>query len=248
MSHPIVYQWSDGSLVEMSPITQFGEGARLRLVFPGAVSFMISLNPDRAAFASSPSLANLMRQRGVSEEGVIEKYPQIQAQIRGLLLDLGVAPNRAGVLLRGASGDITTPFFVSEDLWRRRFDLAKDQSIGGNSFEAVPDYMGIGNIYRLEIRYDSWKMNWRISWASGESGGEVSTTSDTFENAVGLVMKSNNIRPESARAAWEAEFVERGTFLIPTPEEVEVFRILDEPLPFFLPGDEAGKWVRGRLS
>lgn len=260
MSHPIIYQWSDGSIVEMSPITQFGEGGRLRLCFRGLLdssssspteyllSFMISLNPDRAAFASSPSLANLMRQRGVSEEGVIEKYPQIQAQIRGLLLDLGVAPNRAGVLLRGASGDITTPLFVSEDLWNKRFELAKDKSFGDNSFEAVPDYMGVGTIHRLQIAYDRLNMNWRVFWIFGGSGGEVSTTSDTFENAVGAVMKNNNIRPESERDSWEEESVERGTFLIPTPEEVEVFRILDEPLPFFLPGDEAGEWVRGRLS
>jgi hypothetical protein len=251
-NHPIVYRWSDGSFVE---ITKFADGTGLRLFFSGFLdylsSFMISLSPERKAYAASPSLTNLMRAKGVPQQEVVEKYPQIQAKIRGLLLDLGVAPNTAGTLLRGDAGNIAVPFFISEDLWNRRFELAKDQSIGDDSFEAVPDYMGIGNIYRLQIRYDSWSMNWRISWMSGRSGGAVYArkfTSDTFENAVGVVMKNSNIHPESDRAVWETEFVERGTFLIPTPEEVEVFRILDEPLPFFLPRDEAGKWFKGRLS
>lgn len=249
MSHPIVYRWSDGSFAELSPIVEFNKAARLRLVFYGDLSFMILLDSERAAFSSSPSLTGMLRVRGVPREEVIEKYHQIRRKICGLLLDLGVCPNNAGVLLRGSSADVRLPFFVSEDLWSRRFELAKDQSIGGNSFEAVPNYMEIGSIYRLQIRYDEWDMNWKIYWMSGRSGGEVSArkyVSDTFENAVGTVMRENNIRSESDRASWEAENAERGVFLIPTPEEVEVFRILDEPLPFFLPGEEVIQWVASR--
>lgn len=247
MSHPIVYRWGDGSLVEMPYVAYFGDGPNLKIVFSAGLSFTISLNPEKAAFALSPPLAILMRASGVPQQEVIERYPQIQAQIRGFLLDLGVVPNSAGVLLRGAAGDITTPFFVSEDLWSRRFELAKANRQGNIYFEAAPDYMQIGNIYRLRIWYDTHNMNWHIKWMSREVSVRK-YTSDTFENAVGVVMRESNILPESERANWEEANVERGTFLIPTPEEVEVFRILDEPLPFFLPGEEAQKWIKERQA
>jgi hypothetical protein len=38
----------------------------------------------------------------------------------------------------------------------------------------------------------------------------------------------------------------KGAFVLPEPEEVEVMRILDEPLPFWWPFNDLLEWVRSR--
>ncbi len=54
------------------------------------------------------------------------------------------------------------------------------------------------------------------------------------------------VLPESSREQWDQENVLKGKFLIPSPEEVEVFRILDEPLPFFWEDEALVQWLCGK--
>lgn len=54
-----------------------------------------------------------------------------------------------------------------------------------------------------------------------------------LRKACDILCGAELLLPVSAREEWESANAKRGRFLIPSEEEVQVFKILDEPLPFF---------------
>lgn len=54
-----------------------------------------------------------------------------------------------------------------------------------------------------------------------------------IRKACDILCEKELLLPISAKEEWEASNAEKGRFLIPSEEEVQVFKILDEPLPFF---------------
>jgi hypothetical protein len=67
-----------------------------------------------------------------------------------------------------------------------------------------------------------------------------------FHALIDKVLDEELILPESSKTAWEGANVERGVFVLPSPEEVEIFSILDEQLPLLLPMKQLEDWIRSR--
>lgn len=223
MSLPIIYRWADGSFVELSAVGRTGKYATFWLVSVDGPLIQIGLGLDRSAFSYVFN----------------SRYLEIERKISGFLLDLGVSPNEEGFLLGGMT-PVAIPHFVSEDRWSKRFDLAKNTIRNENYMEKFSHFTTW-----YETVYSRWHSHWRIPHKTAQECTHEANVV-TFEDAVDAVLSKNNILPESARADWEKENTERGLFLIPSPEEVEVFRILEEPLPFFLPNPQREEWFEAR--
>jgi len=71
------------------------------------------------------------------------------------------------------------------------------------------------------------------SGGSGSSSNSVHYTGWSLEEVVKTMLDVEGLVPTSRQARWEAENVERGEFVLPTGDEVELFRALGERLPFF---------------
>ena len=65
----------------------------------------------------------------------------------------------------------------------------------------------------------------------------------TLKDAVDQLIEKDDIRPESEKKDWIEKNVEFGTWIVPSQEEIEVFNILDEPLPFFWEARMLEEWI-----
>lgn len=67
---------------------------------------------------------------------------------------------------------------------------------------------------------------------------------DSEEEAIDDALRAYPIVPESRLEEWFQDNLERGTWVKPTPEEVELYTILDEKLPFFWPTEDLEAWLK----
>jgi len=174
----------------------------------------------------------------------------------------------------GNAPSVPYPRFIPDDLWARRYEevpRTESQPWSPSKLEAEP-YLGeirCLHIANLGLGYGQpWRAMWYTSmvyvpvwpsstvptpmygdraWFDGVAYFKRSAMSDSFEGVVDRVLDWEMILPESERAGWEAAHVERGTLLLPTREEVELFRLLGEPLPFWWPQVKLAEWLRERL-
>jgi hypothetical protein len=89
---------------------------------------------------------------------------------------------------------------------------------------------------------------WTAIWGDNESGSITldEAWSDTFEEAVDGALSKALILPMSQKEQWESENIERGTPTLLSQEEIEVFNILEEPLPYWWGYDRLLEWLRSR--
>lgn len=89
---------------------------------------------------------------------------------------------------------------------------------------------------------------WTVIWGDNESGSTAldEAWSDTLEGAVDSALSKALILPLSQKEQWECEHVERGTPTLLSQEEIEVFNILEEPLPYWWGYDRLLEWLRSR--
>lgn len=130
--------------------------------------------------------------------------------------------------------EILAPIFVSDQVWGLRHDAPSP------SFLRPRD---------IEVCKNSPKgMKWFAKWNDYSTRAERRT--DLFklrEDAIDAALAARQFFPESKKEEWIRTFLDLGNWLVPSPEEVEVFRILDEPLSFFrLPYDELKDWLGSR--
>lgn len=241
-----VYVWKDGSEAVLR--LNFGEEPyKLLVVRSGEQAKDVALHfddwrPDRAL--------------SVCPEEVFS--PIFEKKLRGFLSDIGVhRPSESwpGMVLDSVSGKVLVPWprWVPDEVWRNRMEAAKK-----HVYPSLPaihhrrDFMGIPGFAIVEApppgetqsyayqRMMGWRAEW---WSRGDSNP---AWSETFDGAVDASLELNFIYPESRREQWEAENIERGVFVLPTPEEAEMFRLLDEPIPYWWPFDQLLTWLRER--
>lgn len=96
--------------------------------------------------------------------------------------------------------------------------------------------------------HTSHPRGWTVIWGDNHQGPSEreAVWDDDFSAAVDKALAAAMILPISQKDAWENERVERGTPTIISPEEAEVFKILDEPLPFWWGYADLLEWLRGR--
>ncbi len=176
-----------------------------------------------------------------SDEPVLMNYepPDVPEpfarKVRGLLSDLGVVV----LALVGRPHLFRMPSYVPDERWEQRYDEAKRFVETGAGMQVW--FLDV--VPRPQIvHFDDW-FTFMWGWYS-----EGSLQTKTLEDGVDKMLEMALVVPESRRAEWEAANVERGTFVLPSPEEVELFRMLGEHLPFFWGRDKLVAWTRERCA
>lgn len=255
-----IYTWPDGSDVLLQIDTRHEHGDAFLVVrwidLPSTWRDPTTGENDDPVFAIDPEHETGGHQR-VTLDGTKRFPAALERKMVGLFLDLGI--ERPGSfqssLVSWSSGDpvVVYPRFVPDDRWAARYDEARawlDSGTKDDLLDEVPFFY----LYRGKLAFKTFvnrpmettkltDEGWTAVWRANEGS---STWSMTLEGAVDEALFRELVLPESKRAAWEAERVERGTMLVPTAEEEEVFRLLGETLPFWWSSDRLVEWLRGR--
>lgn len=220
----VVYRWPDGGFAEAS-VDRDSDHVVLLVVTGGQrwVSGPLLLDPEtRSAYSDR-------------EEAFL---PPVEKRVTSFLLDLGVerCPAIPG-LVNGDRIDLAVfPLFVADDLWERRHEEARQVASGLRG-----DFLGLG---RASSEWDRKEEQVRFTVHIGNM--QWDQLHHTVEEAVDDIVVDAVILPESTRSAWFAEHVERGEWVHPSPEEVEVYQALGEELPFWWGPDRFEAWLRER--
>lgn len=133
------------------------------------------------------------------------------------------------------------PTCVPDEVFDQRHDEARRRFPGPMS---SPPFLGANGLAGAKIqKYPN--QPYKAIWHDLD-GDRRGFETATFEQAVDWMCQDALVFPESLRAEWEAANVERGTWLLPTEEEMEVFHILDEPPPFAWDYDALHGWLSER--
>lgn len=178
------------------------------------------------------------------------KFPEeLEGKALGLFLDMGIErPNsRTPDLVRTYFGDhriLRFPRLVSQERWDRRY-IEAEEALD----QTVYEFMGFISWIRLmpgRWQYSNTGGLESVGLSSGITAviNNACYFASTADEAVDLLLANELILPESQKEDWEKEHVERGEFVNPSPEEVDVYRALGTDLPFWWEPDELETWIR----
>lgn len=214
-----VYVWPDGSKVSLLSARAFvvdilnEEGFLLDL---NDLSSSVSFVPASLQRKMSGFVFDLLGFHRRDVENVSPVYNELNAFGDG---SLWIAPY---------------PWFVPESVWG---------SICGARAGEIIDFGDFG-VQALPLKGEKPRRGYEFNIYDFKSvvllfSGRGNTLREASDKALGKAL----ILPESKMESWEAESIERGRFVLPTPEEVEVYRSLGEPLPWCWPEEDRKKWI-----
>lgn len=253
---PVIYRWADGSEVlltvqgswndmENQNILVFAFMVRWSDPYAVSVNFKVSLNESKPVLYLP-----------VDDMKYIDSVDQ--RKLLGFILDLGVDrffDTHTGLVTTHVGhrpSVVLYPRFIPNETWDNRYEQALKHVV--SSFSELKLYTrSHGEAFPVNyLKFRSpkarsepewWRQStWAYRWYS--NGVQIEREAASLEQAVDDVLQTESILPESAKESWDKENVEHGAFVLPTPEEVEVFRILDEPLPFFLHWKSVEAWLQ----
>ncbi len=235
-----VYGWPDGEIVQIDTLDEDRVWLNLPRGAPNAAQ--IEIVHGRAKVWSVPAL-----------NGRLD--PLTERRIRAFLIDLGVQSDPSGV--------VRMPTFVPDALWERRYEEAdrfvfKDEAVLGRrerdgagrvwTTQAKNGERYLGVLSGLEIYDPDFRGTdaWSAMWVNGGPirGGDLQ--GPYFHQVVDRTLDEAMIFPEGVRTAWLAEHAEFGSWIFPSAEEVELFRLLGEDLPLLWPADRLRAWLEER--
>lgn len=248
-----VYEWPDGVFVELIlGRTNFGGMLQIKSPLPDGRSTPLFTMEVRAG-GGGPPLVIAFRFEG-NPQPVIP--PTYLPKLLGFLLDLGVsyptdAPQRSLIQRGDQRTDYALyPRFVSDIRWEGRYEEAERfvlKRIDGEwkTAEDIKTRRYLDLLKNFQIHPPGFRISdkWDVTYSMAATWPMESLY---FHALVDKVLDEELILPESSRTAWEAANVERGSFLIPSPEEIELFRLLDERLPLLLPVKQLEEWLQER--
>lgn len=193
------------------------------------------------------SRSSRMYLRGNDPRAVERVNGPFRRKLLGLLLDLGVerpSTVSSGLLATdSARTHLRFPKFVADEVFDRRYEEAEAAVGGGAGL-----FLGCVEGFRL-LRHGrpstrTWSARWHSDNLPPRNKAKVfakdSEQRSSVREVVDEVVAFEDVRPESARAAFLSAEVEFGENVLWTKDEAEVYQLLGDPLPVF--------WEAGRLS
>lgn len=247
-----VYVWPDGSEVE------------LRIRAPGAVvsggvpphdsNLLMVKFPDETRLALRLKLGSesnwparewkyFIKKSWVGSDFSGADVPENRKKLLGFLYDLKlpmIGSSQYLVMNQNELDwiDFMGPTFIPDQTFEQRYEEARK---GGRWKKIYAPFLPGSKIKELHNGL------WSATFPSLSEIRIREYRSTTLEEAVDWLLKETLVFPESQRSAWEAANVERGTWLLPTAEEIEIFHLLDEPLPFTWGYEELERWLMNRV-
>jgi hypothetical protein len=247
-----IYTWEDGSRVDLRWWSGPKEGGDRR-------SFLfIAPNEDQKAVADfNPAMSpeERMFHIHVSDEW--------RSKIAGFFLDLGGKQDFA-FSPEVSAHDSPYPIWMSDEDWGRRVIFLAEGRLIESDSEDSGHLVLVTSLAESQILRGEWRIyimgpkDWRfvsghprnytkqVPNKTGEYGRPIVIRAQSAQRLVDKICDMFYILPESKREWWERTQVERGTFVIPSPEEVEVFRILEEELPLLWPHETFVPWIEAQ--
>lgn len=233
----VVYRWPDSCSVRAFQIND--RDVRLTLCLlpdsrPMGIKLSIFANDakDRILTSWSSGHAN---------------WPEdAERRVRGFALDLGAKrpdEERIGLVSNYTldQHDVELaayPRFVDDARWEDRYEEAR--SIFKDRVPSL--FLGVVDSFYIGEEEDRPEDR-RFITVWGEGGVVGSVEAATLEEVVDKSLRAALVLPESERLSWEAEHVLRGSFVLPSPDELEVFQLLGEPLPFWWGNERFYHWL-----
>ncbi len=243
----VVYRWSDGSTVSVCAGFPRQKAVSFRVQVSGRTALLLSIFDGE------------FQHRVVEASSRTDWPAELERKILGFVLELGAERWESDYtgLLYNTEGDTTNtqlasyPRFVDDDRWAGRYEEARRLLESGDE----DTFLGVlreTTCFKTKgggITYESkdlkhWKKQkkpFSMSWGGTAPLGGVE--GPTIEAAVDEACRLELLVPLSGREAWEAEHVERGTWVLPSAEEVELYQMLGEPLPFWWGVERCREWL-----
>lgn len=244
-----IYEWADGSSMSMS-LSE--EGADL------LVGYIPSFLPDVEIELQTQTGVIFSYNNQIGNRRIVVPKKQ-EKKILGWVLDMGfqLSPYRthSGLVSEHTRVQLGSyPRWIPDEIWHLRY-----LSFSLHFDEFAPPFLGVIRKLVKQFQYsvetgkcDGIIVSWRTE-SRGSDGSVYAELDDTLESKERAVVKivdsiceSELLLPESQREAWESAHSERGRFIQLSPEEIEVYRLLGEPLPYLLPAEELQQWLSSR--
>lgn len=241
-----VYEWPDGTFLELD----FNEDGDVSYFFNfcGGGELLIRRAGNRHVYLGSVN--DFLTQGDISK-------------LLGFALDIG-ATIRPPLWAKESDGfdRLQMPRYVSDEEWEKRYDLPNVESGPFQPAIQVSNWMGI-TVLRMIQHEGTFKAVWASAWMSKTKEAQAiwpidrkalswqisaANAEDAKRKVVDHILETEKILPVSRKENWESSNIQKGRFLVPTPEEVEVFRLLDLPLPFFFFDSELREWIESRTA
>lgn len=255
-----IYTWPDGSFV--SAVVDHADLSRVTFRVEGSArAVWFGLNED------DPGVLHPLAMSTYADRE--ECYAELQSKLLGFALDLDVRRPWTGTrsslayARRGEAPALPYPRWVEDPVrWEGRYDEAdrhvlrqvarramlKSTGLVDFSSEwqstALNEDLYLGYVDRLQILPPLFYVD--DTWHATCSGQTGDPTSRYFHGLVDQLLDLELILPSSSRRAWEAEHVERGSWVLPNPDEVEVFRLLGEQIPWLWPPRRLDQWLQSQ--
>lgn len=233
-----IYEWPDGSKVKLCLQDSTISGKKISYLM--AYLYRSSLSMEiHHIFLHLKGNGQVSIESKVVEEG----KNWLEAKLAGFLMDVGLSREQHPWRPTLLEYMVKTPLFVDDDLWDCRYDIYKG---------IHEDYLFPG--FRLNLMFhrtiDSdapWSAHIDMAVTVGLRDGHSLRHRQHKNEVIDDLTNTLFILPSRDRERWEQNFVERGVFLHPLPDEVEIFRTLGEALPFFWPIDDLEVWMTDRI-
>lgn len=247
-----VYRWEDGSTVDVvwwsSP-----EGEMRQFLF---VSSKAKESGDlRARFSPRTPGEDRMFHVHVPDEW--------RNKMAGFFLDLG---GKQDFAFGPDPSPYNSPYpiWMSDKDWEHRASVLTEGRLIERDPEESDYMMYVARLAESQVLPGEWNIyimapdDWRfvtggkknfskhVPSKSGTYGLPIVIRAKSAKKLVDKICDYFHILPESKRDWWEKTQVERGTFIVPSPEEVEVFRILEEELPLLWPPETFDSWIEAQ--
>lgn len=174
--------------------------------------------------------------------------PEKEALVRRLtafLVDVGVplviasyqkGPSLVSSVVRRC---MPYPRWVDDQRWEERYEEASRYTYM-RAMDRHPGSKYLGLIDLLEILPPEFYSDdlWHASW----SGGDLENV-PYFHALVDQLLEKEMILPQSSQRAWEAQHLDRGEWVLPSPQELEVLGLLGQPNPLLLPESDLLTWL-----
>lgn len=232
MTSHLVYEWEDGSHVCLC----FREGRPLFIL--KSMEWELHLSFNRRCHVMNWEIMELEDTGEICYNESVEE--KVNSKIVGFLFELGLAVHSpfgdpfSTSLLFGGTSLGSYPRFTSDEEWKTRFDDI--------DLERRP-YLLEG--YQIQCRYQEISLWFGWPGLRGKQGTSW-RAHPTMQENVEALLRDMLILPESEREAYDAAHVEKGAFLIPTPAEVDLYRLMGEPLPLLWKSDKLLAWLEDR--
>lgn len=244
-----IYEWPDGSFLS---VLLREEGRDL------LTGYVASFLPD-VEIELQPETGVVYTYNNQIGNPPISASENQQKKILGWILDMGfqIYPLRMYSEISPGSGQKVQigryPRWIPDETWNLRY-----LSFSLNFWESATPFLGVIRGMVKEFQYsasfenDGIIVSWRTNsvGSSGSVYAELDETPESKERAVVKIVdqicSSELLLPESQREAWESAHSERGRFTQLSPEQIELYRLLGEPLPYLLPTEELREWLSAR--